>query len=57
MCRRHPTDKILDTKNLIMKTFQNEMRQRFRIAPRIVDRFKEDIFVMFDTNFTYIKVV
>ena len=57
VCRRHPANKILDSGNLIMKTFQNEMRQRFRIAPIIVDRFKEDICVMVDTDFTYIQVV
>ena len=52
--RRHPTDKILDSGNLIMITFQNEIRQRFRIAPAIVDRFKDDICVMVDIDFTYI---
>ena len=40
-----------------MKTFQNEMRQRFNIAPAIVDRFKEDIFVMVNIDFTYIQAV
>ena len=33
------------------------MSQRFRIAPIIVERLKEDICVMVDTNFTYIQVV
>ena len=33
------------------------MRQRFRIAHAIVERFKEDICVMVDTNFTYTQVV
>ena len=33
------------------------MRHRFKIAPAIVDRFKEDICVMVDTDFTYIQVV
>ena len=32
VCRRHPIDKILDSENLVMKTFHNGMRQRFRIA-------------------------
>lgn len=57
VCRRHPLDKILDSGNLIMKTFQNEMRLRFIIAPAIVDRFKDDICIMVDTNFTYIQAV
>lgn len=55
--RRHHEDKILESRNLIMKTFQNEMRTRFRIAPEIVDRFKNDICVMMDTNQTYIEAV
>ena len=33
------------------------MGQRFRIAPAIIDRFKDDICVMVDTDFTYIQVV
>ena len=53
VCRRHPIDKILDSGNLIMKTFQNKMSQNFRI----VHRFKEDIFVMVNTNFNYIQEV
>ena len=57
VCRSHPVDKILDSGNLIMKTFQNEMGQRFRIAPTIVDRFKEDIYVMIDIGYTYIQLV
>ena len=57
VCRRHPADKILDSGNLIMKTFQNEMKQRFRIAPAIVDRFKEDICILVDIDHTYIQVV
>ena len=26
VCKRHPADKVLDSGNLIMKTFQNEMK-------------------------------
>ena len=40
-----------------MRTFQNEMKQRFRILPTIVDRFKEDICILVDTDYTYIQVV
>ena len=40
-----------------MKTFQNEMKQRFKISLAIVDRFKEDIFIMVDSDYTYIQVV
>jgi hypothetical protein len=57
VCRRHPEDKILDSGNLIMKTFQNEMKLRFRIAPTIVDHFKNDICFMVDTDRTYIEAV
>ena len=57
VCRRHPTDKVLDSGNLIMRTFQNEMKQRFRISLTIVDRFKEDISILVDTDHTYIQVV
>ena len=57
VCRRHPIDKVLDSGNLIMRTFQNEMKQRFRISPAIVDRFKEDICILVDTDYTYIQVM
>ena len=33
------------------------MRQRFRIAPIIVDRFKEDICVMIDIDSSYIQAI
>ena len=57
VCRRHLIDKTLDSGNLIMKTFQNDMRQRFRITPAIVDRFKEDICIMADIDYNYIQAV
>ena len=57
VCRRHPIDKILDSGNLIMRTFQNEMKQRFRTAPAIMDGLKEDICILVDTNNTYIQAV
>ena len=40
-----------------MRTFQNEMRQRFRIALAIVDQFKEDICIMVNIDYTYIQAV
>ena len=49
VCKTHLADKILDSGNLIMKNFQNEMKQTFRIAFVIVDRFKENIFILVDT--------
>ena len=55
--RRHLADNILDSGNLTMKTFQNKMKQRFRIAPTIVDRFKEDIYILVDIDHTYIQEV
>lgn len=33
------------------------MRQRFKIAPAIIERFKDDICVIVDTYFTYIQEV
>ena len=33
------------------------MKQRFRIAPAIVDRFKEDTCILVDTNHTYIQAM
>ena len=57
VCRRHLIDKILDSENLIMRKFHNEMRKRFKNAPTIVDRFKDEFCVMVYTNFTYIQVV
>ena len=57
VCRKKPIDKILDSGNLIMQTFQNEMKQRFRISPTIVDRFKEDICILVDTYYNYIQAV
>lgn len=55
--RKCPEDKILDNGNLIMRTFHNEMKKRFRIAPEIVDRFKIDICIMMDIDQTYVKAV
>ena len=57
VCKRHPANKVLDNGNLIMRTFQNEMKQRFRISPTIVDRFKEDICILVDIDYTYIQAV
>ena len=56
VCRRHPTDKVLDSGNLIMRTFQIKMKQIFRISPTIVDRFK-DICILVDIDYAYIQVV
>lgn len=55
VCRRYPVEKILDNKNLIMRTFQNEMKERFKIAPVIVDRFKNDMCFMVDIDLNYIE--
>ena len=57
VCRRNPIDKVLDSGNLIMRTFQNDMKQRFRISLVIVDRFKKDICILVDIDYTYIQVV
>lgn len=57
VCKRHPTNKILDSGNLIMRRFQNEMKKIFRISPTIVDSFKEDISILVDTYHTYIQAV
>lgn len=57
ICRRHPEDKILDNGNLIMKTFQNKMKTRFKISPEIVDRFKNGICFMVDTDRKFIEAV
>lgn len=57
VCRRHPGDKILESGSLIMRTFQNEMKQRFSISPVIVDRFKEHICILVDIDHTYIQEV
>lgn len=55
--RSHPADKILDSGNIIMKTFQNDIKNRFRIAPEIVDKFREDICIMMDRDKIFIEVV
>ena len=57
VCKRHPAKKILDSRNLIVRTFQNEVKQRYRIAPAIVDRFKNDICFMVDTDLTFIEAI
>ena len=57
VCRRHPIYKIWDNRNSIMKTFPNGMKQRFRIAPIILEIFKDDIYVMVDTNLTHIQAI
>ena len=33
------------------------MKQRFKIAPAIVDKFKKDICILVDTDYTYIQAV
>ena len=40
-----------------MRTFQNDMQQRFKIAPIIVDRFKDDACFMVDIDLTPIELV
>ena len=40
-----------------MKTLENEMKQRFKIAHVIFNRCKENISIMVDIDFTYIQVV
>ena len=57
VCRRHPVEKNLDSGHLIMRTFHNEMKQRFRIALVIVEIFKNDICFMVDTDLCYSEVV
>lgn len=55
--KKHFEDIIIDRVNHIMTTFQSEMKARFRIAPKIIERFKGDIFIMVDTDRTYIEAV
>ena len=39
-----------------MKTFQNEIRKE-RVPPPMVEKFKNDICFMIDTNFKYIEAI
>ena len=57
MHNKYPIDKINDSANFIIKTFQNEMRERYRVPPPMVEKFKDDICFMIDIGFTYIEVV
>lgn len=54
---RQLIEKINDSIDLIMKTYQTEMRERFRIPRSMTYKYKEDIYFMVDTNFTYIEEV
>lgn len=41
----------------IMKSFQIEMKQRYRIPPALVEKYKDELFFMVETNFTCMEVV
>ena len=41
----------------MMKGFQVEMKKRYRIPPSLVEKYKDDICFMVETNFTCMEVV
>ena len=41
----------------MMKGFQEKMKRRFRILPTLVEKYKEDICFMVETNCTCMEVV
>lgn len=54
---RHPMDKMDERATLILKTFQSEMKLRSRIPKSVVEKYKDELCFMVDTNFTYMEAV
>lgn len=41
----------------MMDSFQEEMKQRYRISPILVDKYKDELFFMVEIDFTCMEVV
>ena len=41
----------------MMKSFQMEMKKRYRIPPSLVEKYKQDIFFMVEIDFTCMEAV
>ena len=41
----------------MMKGFQVEMKKRYRIPPSLVEKYKDDICFMVETNFTCMEAI
>ena len=41
----------------MMKSFQAEMKQRYRIPPMLIDKYKEELCFMVEKNFICMEVV
>lgn len=54
---RHLIDKVNESVVLVIKTFQSLMKNRSRIPQSIVEKYKNEICFMVDTDFTYIEAV
>lgn len=54
---RHPIDKVNESATLVIKTFQNQMKKRSRIPQAIVEKYKNEICFMVETDFTFIEAV
>ena len=50
--RRYPMDKIDKNTTLIVKIFQSKMKQRSRIPKPMVEKYKDELCFMVDTDFT-----
>lgn len=54
---KHLFDKVNDSVKLVLKTFQNIVKNKSRIPQSLVEKHKYEICFMVDTDFTYIEVV
>lgn len=50
-------DKIDTSTRLIIKSFQSEMKQRTRIPKSMVEKYKDELCLMVDTNFTNMEAI
>ena len=41
----------------MMKSFQAEMKQRYRIPPMLIEKYKDELCFMVEADFTYMEAV
>lgn len=57
MYLRYAIDKVHDSVTLVIKSLQNLMKKRSRIPQAIVEKYKNEIYFMVDTDFTLIEAI
>ena len=57
-CYRLKPENVRDNDiDKMMKSFQSEMKLRYKIPPSMVEKYKDDFCFMVGTNNTYMEVV